>query len=154
MALPFPSSPNIDENVGDSIDRIEQNLEYLDGTITNPFKFSVKSASFNSAGTIDVNGVGFLPKAVFVIADTNFGSGGTLSWGVIGDDLVEMCMYQKYVGTPYVSNAAFFYIEQTTGNGYEGTITSFHADGIIIEVAEFGTPESIYIADLYFLFIG
>jgi hypothetical protein len=97
MALPFPDSPSLDENIATSIDRIEQNLEWLDDNLTTGTSKLHTTTRLLNAASGDVNYAvsGITAKSIIVFA---LHSTDVVSWGFIDEDGLEYCVYLDYNG--------------------------------------------------------
>lgn len=91
MTLPYPDSPNADENIGESIERIKENFSSLETAIGAAQFQAIVSRSVDIAartsGVLQINDVTFQPKGMLIFANYQgqimeswgFGSGTTTS---------------------------------------------------------------------------
>lgn len=140
MTLPYPNSPDKDENIGQSITRIEQNLEYLDGQLrTTTIKHVVKTYSMDTVGDAggvqNVSGVGFTPTAVTVYAVET--TGDSYSMGC-NTDSNDACVYRDYGGNVGSSSTVCAYLLQDSGDSQECVLTSYNSDGASFTWTETG----------------
>lgn len=137
MTLPYPNSPDKDENIGQSITRIEQNLEYLDGQITTTqFKMVYKLYDMGTTnGATDITGVGFKPTAIVCFAtETNNDS---QSWGVYANN-TERCVYKDY-NEDCDEYAGFIYLKTGAATSMDGLVITTGDDGFTIDFGRTGT---------------
>lgn len=157
MTLPYPDSPDVDENIGASISRIEQNLEYLDGQIGTGAVKMIISASCDASrtGVVDVTGVGFTPKALVVHATED--GGNAQSWGMgcktsTTNSASCACTWFDGGGGGLSSlNCVEFY--QTSGSVAFASISLFLSDGVRMNWSKTNTPSG-NVLNLLYLFLG
>jgi len=139
MTLPFPSSPVLGENIATSIDRIEQNLEYLDDALTtSTMKLINKTYDMaTTAGAVAITGVGFTPASIVVFAMEYLGEAH--SWGA-SDATSNMCTYSDYSVASGSSSTKLLYLLQAAGDSQEAVLTSYDSDGATLTFTKTGTP--------------
>ena len=141
MTLPYPDSPAVSENIADSISRIEQNIEYLDGQIADTSFAQVVLASVEMStawATVNVAGAGFTPTAVMAwgIDET----GESMTWGMATSTAATGCVYKTYAGTAGSDASLLLYLLQASGASQQAELQSFHSDGAYIEFTKTGSP--------------
>lgn len=144
MTLPYPDSPDVDENIGASISRIEQNLEYLDGVIAQTSFKHVTSLSVEMAtrtGAFVVAGAGFQPTAMILHA--NELTGNSFCWGVATEisssvDCANLNIDSSYGGGH--SSTAVLILSQTSANTLSASVASFFSNGVIMNFTKSGAP--------------
>lgn len=143
MTLPYPSSPDKAENIGDSISRIEQNLEYLDGNIgliafKQVVSTSIEMSTARASSTVNVAGVGFTPTGLMVWANEE--TGKSFSFGAATSNTLEGCSFVKYNSSVGVDSTLLYYLEQAAGASMEAVLQGFHSDGAYLELTRTGAP--------------
>jgi len=149
MTLPFPDSPNTDENIADSITRIEQNLEYLDSGFSANTKVVYYTADMTTdLGTVAYTGAGVTPKMVIIMARSTSSS----SWGVIDENGDEMVMYIPYTDLSATDTAKAVYLEQASGASQTAVVSALTADGVNLTWTKTGSPTGT--ANIIMFYLG
>lgn len=144
MTLPYPDSPEVTENIGASISRIKDNLEYLDGLIgSGNVKAIISTPSLVSKiSTQAITGVGFKPKSMMVFANTytqnNFSWGAATQYSTCTSiDCNCVIQSEQFSGT--ASNTRFARIYHDASTYVEGSVKSFDSDGATVNWSQNGS---------------
>lgn len=142
MTLPYPDSPDVDENIATSIERVKDNLEYLDGSATALISSkTVLSTGINMAtrsGAVAVSGVGFQPSAVIIYCCDR--SANSASWGFATSATSMSCMYQDYISDIHTSATEILHLDQDVGKSQGAVLTSYGVDGATFTWTKTGLP--------------
>jgi hypothetical protein len=142
MALPFPDSPNTDENIADSITRIEQNLEFLDANIlTGTSKIHTATRAMDG-GSGDVNYVisGLTAKSLIVFASEP--SGDLVCWGFFDEDGTGYCVYRDYDGDYAADTSNGINLTSASGKSQTAVWKAYNDGSIDLTWTNTGSPAS------------
>lgn len=147
MTLPYPDSPEITENIGTSISRIKDNLEYLDGLIgSGNIKTIMSTANVAlKSGVQTITGVGFKPKAMMTFA--SYANAHMYSWGGATQystctSIDCSCVGQRENYAGIFSQLNFARLYQSSDIYIEGSVQSFDNDGATVNWNQHGTVAS------------
>ena len=151
MTLPYPSSPEISENIADSISRIEQNLEYLDGQITTATTKQVlkQSVDMTTNGLTTITGAGFTPTSVIVMACET--TGKSQSWGMATSSTSRGCTYKTYARVAGSDTSLVLYLLQSAGASSSADLSSFNSDGAVFDFTAGGAVGLVM--DILYIFM-
>jgi hypothetical protein len=151
MTLPFPNSPAITEGIATSIDRIEQNLEYLDDAfVTSTMKLVQKTYDMAvTSGAVAITGVGFQPTAIIAIAGEN--TGDSQSWGFSDPTPDAMSIFRRYDEGSGHSTGNMVYLLQADGKSQVAAVTSYDSDGATLTWTKTGAPTGNMVITFLFM---
>jgi hypothetical protein len=161
MTLPYPDSPEIDENIGTSIPRIKDNLEYLDSLIGSGNVKTIVSTNVEMStkfGTEIITGVGFQPRAMLTFGSyigSHMNSWGGATEASAGTSSVSIdchCVGQNETYAGVASSLSFLQIYQTADTYIAGSVSNFNSDGAVLNWTKGGTPVSTAVNILYLFF--
>ena len=153
MTLPYPSSPNLNENIADSIDRIEQNLEYLDDNlVTGTSKLHTATrAMAGVTGNVDYTVADITAKSIIVFAVEP--AGDLSSWGFIDEDGLEYCVYLDYDGNYASDTSSCVHLLSASGKSQTATWVSYSDGSFRLLWTNTGSP-GVATATLIFLLLA
>jgi len=139
MTLPYPNSPDKDENIAASISRIEQNLEYLDGVVSlTSFYVKYFTQALDTNDDVSISGVGFQPTAVILFSIET--TGNSSSWGMGDDSLNVGHTRQEYDGDTNGDDLRIGYLQQTIVKYTRVVLKEFTADGCTLTLSAGNSP--------------
>lgn len=161
MTLPYPDSPDMDENIAASIERMRSNFGYLDGLIGSGNVQCILSQSCELSTKTSVQvitGVGFEPKAMLAFAtydQSHMNSWGGATVGSVSTSVDNACVIQNetYAGTG--SNFYFMTLIQQNSplKFISGEVNYFTSDGANITFTNYGSASG-RVGNIMYMFFG
>lgn len=161
MTIPYPDSPEIDENIAASIERMRANFNYLDGLIGSGNVQCILSQSVElstKSGIQTIIGVGFEPKSMLAFVTyegRHMNSWGGATVGSVSTSVDNACVFQREDYSGSGSNTYFMTLFQINSptTFIAGKVNHFTDDGANITFTNYNSASG-KVGNIMYIFFG